>query len=228
MMKMAEQLAGRNSKRKPRAPRVVMSLVALLAALWASGCASPQGKVDLIDLDFRGIEEDVPAIQSFPTAQAFWWADGDRVYVAYGFNKPSLANKLDRQAIDASLALDGLPAGAARQYEFDSRGMRLYHHDGPNHERYRSLRGVASVRREAGKLKVQMRVLALKEMFHILTGWNPTGEALVLADFEASEGKAPGTAMLARSEEDGMGRTEVAPQGPAIRRPGVGRPVRVR
>lgn len=202
-------------------------LGATALAACAAGCAQPRGNVSLIDLNFRKMDTEVPDVQTLATPLAYWWEDAGRLCVAFGYDKPSM-NKLDRQAIDASLVLDGMPAGTAREYEFDARGLRAYHHDGANHDRFRSLRGVAVVQRVGDAMHVRFRVLALKEMFHILTGWNPIGETLLVAEFDAASNRAAGEPILTRSEDQGMGREAVSgpPTPPAPK--GMGRPVRVR
>lgn len=207
-------------------PRCGVRLLLLVAlGLLAAGCARGKGQLEVIDLDFRRLDVNRPMIDRVEPIEAVYWEADGKLYVAFGYDRGTRARGLSQHRLDAALVLDGPPAENAREYQLDSQSLRLVHHDGPMHQRYRALRGIARVHRGRRGLDVQFRIVTLSEFFHILTGWNIVGETLVLGTLQAAPNKTRGEAILEQlgKEDFGPGAGET-PSAPA----GIPRPVRIR
>ena len=209
-----------------------VALLGLLIGGWcAGGCGSAGGGVDLIDLNYRRIYDTDSLIRHVDIQQAYWWTDGERVYIALTASQPGLS-KFNRKRFDLSMALSGLVASQSRTYQLGPDSVRAYLHQGFEHERYRSVRGIASVRIDrSGRLTGRFRLTAAKEFFYVLTNWSPAGPVVVVGTFTASKNEKTGLEILKRSEEDGMDRRRLRN---TVRRnrtklhPNRSKPVRVR
>ncbi|MCB9850145.1 MAG: hypothetical protein H6817_05510 [Phycisphaerales bacterium] len=184
----------------------------------AAGCA--QSRVDFIDLDFRRLPSEAELVDSESVRAAYWWLDGDTINIS-AVRGNSHEKQISRQRrMDFSLVLPGIPAERARDYQLTSASLRCYVRQGADHARYRSLRGIASVWELPGNvLRVKFRLIAGREIFHILTGWTDVGQTVLAGEFRARYDETQGQAVLQRSESGGMTRA-AQPNTPVGARPG--------
>ncbi len=194
----------------------------VVQAVVAGGCA--RGQVELVELNFRRLPAAEDLVGREAADACYWWVEGDQIRVALGRYRVGVPNELHRERFDLSLALPGLPAEQARNYTLDGNSLRCYVRRGAVHHRYRSRQGIAAVWLEPGRrLRGRFRILAQKEGFHILSGWNAIGPTAMVGAFEARYDATRGEAIWQRSEADGMNRAAAANTTPDGR-PG---PVRV-
>lgn len=212
-----------HAARKPSNKLATLAIAVAFVSISATGCSKPARGIDLIDLNYRRIHDDEKLLRHLDVQRGYWWTENDRVHIALTSNRKGLT-KLDDMRFDLSLVLEGLPASDSRTYTFQRDALRAYLHHGLSHERFRSMRGIANVRIEGDRrLSGKFRLSAVKEFFHILTNWKPTGPVVILGEFEAVKNAKSGKEILKRSEEDGMERGQFL-NIPVQKRP---KPVRV-
>ena len=170
------------------------------------GCATG-GAVDIAELNFKRIPAKEPLIVHVPVEQCFWWRDGDRICVSMRHDQPVWFSQLGRKEFEMSLVLPGIPADQARNYRIGRSAMRCYRHNGAYHARFNSIRGIVGVWKEPHDvLRVRFRLMARKQVFHILTGWSKVGQVMMTGEFRARRDRERGERILLESEKDGMGR----------------------
>lgn len=198
------------------------AVVAFIGAACCGGCQSARTGVDVIDLDYRRINDDEKLIRHVNVGHGYWWTEGDKLMVALTTDTKGLT-PLDHKRFDLTLVLDGMPAEKSRTYELGREAVRGYLRYGLSHERFRSMRGIANVQFESGnRISGKFRLSAAKEFFHVLTDWAPVGPVVLVGEFGAIKNPRAGGEVLARSEEDGMGRMPLTYQPDDA-----GQPVRV-
>lgn len=184
----------------------------MVGAACCAGCLSTGAGIDVIDLDYRRISDDEKLIRHVDVGRGYWWTEGDTLFVALTTDTRGLT-PLDHRRFDLTLALDGMPAEKSRTYELGKEAVRGYLRHGLSHERFRSMRGIANVQLEShNRLSGKFRLSAAKEFFHVLTDWAPTGPVVLVGKFNAIKNPRAGGKVLARSEEDGMGRSTLTYQ----------------
>ena len=178
---------------------------ACAGAVVLGGCAV--GAVDITELNFKRMYPQGPLVRHVPVTEAWWWIEGGRVLVALQEERGRRLSEYDRKEFDVSLVFDGLPAAKARSYAIGRDSVRGYHRDGARHSRFASSHGVAGLWFESGGvLRGRFRMIARRQVFHILTGWSDSYQAAVVGEFRARENRARGEPILLRTEEDGMER----------------------
>jgi hypothetical protein len=208
--------------RSPRRIGLMAGVLVLLAGL-PLGCS--RAALDLVDLDFRRLPAEATLIRHESLPACYWWLEGGRIHVVAGRTQSWLAGPLGGKRIDFSLWLPGVPADRARTYRLGPRSLRGYLRQDASHARYRSIRGIAAVwLRPAQRLHVKLRVVASKEVFHVLTGWTAVGQTVLVGTFDARRNASTGQIIWQRSEADGMQRGSVANTGGARGRDGAGKP----
>ncbi|HRX84609.1 MAG TPA: hypothetical protein P5572_06265 [Phycisphaerae bacterium] len=198
-------------------------IVLIGAAAWGAGAGCTRNTLQLVDMDLRSVPDAGPLVERITLDDCYWWQTQEGLAVAAA-RGPVRATGSPRKRVDLSFVFTGLPAGQSRNYLLNTESLRAYVRQGSTHRRYRSASGIAAVWLEpGGELRVKFRVLARRETFHILTGWSPAGETMLLGELQARHDGVTAQAILQRSEADGMNRTDRA-NTPVEGRP---RPVQV-
>ena len=194
-------------------------VIAIVGAVCCGGCQTARTGVEVIDLDYRRINDDEKMIRHVDVGKGYWWTEGDRLIVALTTDTKGLT-PLDHKRFDLTLALDGMPAEKSRTYELGREAVRGYLRYGLSHERFRSMLGIANVQFGSGnRLRGKFRLSAAKEFFHVLTDWAPAGPVVLVGEFSAVKNQRAGGEVLARSDEDGMGRTPLTYQAGHVDQP---------
>ncbi len=187
--------------------RVALSAFGLIASSLLTGCAG-RGTLQIIPLQTKDIDERRPLVWRFDAGQCYWWLDqAGTVNVAMQYENVSLLGEWGKVRIAASLSLDEPPAGAARTYKVRGRGLRAGAQFGPDHRRFRSYLGVASIRRVGkDRLRGRFRIYTLQQRFSVLDGWRLAGAYLFLGEFDAVAEEQKGRAIMQASEVDDWAR----------------------
>jgi hypothetical protein len=186
--------------------RPVGLLLAALVLATAFGCA-PHADIEFIDLNFKRIDAAGPLINHISASDCCWWIDGNHLMVTLHHDTGPLAGQLARERFDLSFVLDGLPANRARDYRLDRESLRAVYGKGAAHSRFASLRGITAVWWGAnGTLRGRFRLIAKKQIFHVLTDWTDVGQVIMVGDFRCRRDRAGGRPVLERSEKNGMAR----------------------
>ncbi len=177
----------------------------LLLAL--SGCRG-HGVVHLVPTGTAKISITKPLLlEIHPTECYFWVTDENQLCIAMRQNKHSLLGKWGRREFILSMVLEGVPAGAGRNYRAGRRTMRAHRFKGLSHSRIASLAGIVGVwDYDQRKLRGRFRFSAKQQTYSILTGWGSNRGLLVIGDFTAIPNRKAGEALLARTEQHGMER----------------------
>ena len=178
-----------------------------LAVLAVAGACSG-GRLRFIEVNFKRIDAVTPLVEDAPADEGYWWVEEGRLCVALHRRQAGLLSEAGTQTLDLSLVLEGLPVDKARDYPLDRNSMRAYLGHGAQHRRFASLQGLAAVRLAPGEcIRGRFRLLAKEQMFHILTGWNDFGQAIMAGEFRARHDPTRGRAILESTERDGMARS---------------------
>ncbi|GJM26365.1 MAG: hypothetical protein DHS20C16_27800 [Phycisphaerae bacterium] len=197
---------------------VAVSLLAMV--LIASGCAN-RASLHFVDLNFKRLDsENALTVEVVPDSCA-WSIEGDQIRIALASGSVD-AESGDRMMM--SFVLDGIPWGNEREYRVERRALRCFWHHDRKHERFASLNGVVSVKLLPGeKLTGRFKIMARKQVFHVLTNWTTVGQTLLMGSFTAHRDAETVSSILVRTEKGGMDRTQ---KGNTIKG-GIRRPRRV-
>lgn len=176
-----------------------------LLLLTLSGCRG-HGVVHLVPTSAAKISATKPLLLEIqPTECYYWVTDKSQICIAMRQYKRSLLGKWGKKEFILSIVLEGVPAGAARNYRADRRTMRAHRHQGLSHSRIASLAGIVGVWDfDQRKLRGRFRFSTKQQTYSVLTGWGSNRGVLVIGDFTAIPNRKAGEALLARTEEHGM------------------------
>lgn len=203
--------------------RVLAQVAACALGVACCGCVTG-GEADFVEMNFKRISAEGALVERVSLSNASWWVDeGEAVHVALGSESPALLGAGSGEQFDMSIVVSGLAAAGARDYPVTNETLRACHQVGANHTRYASMHGIVALWFEPGNvLRGRYRIVAIKELFHILTGWTKVGQVVAVGEFVARPDHGEGKNVLERSEA-GMKRTG-APNAPSDGRP---KPVRI-
>ncbi len=170
------------------------------------GCAY-SGRMDITELAFRRISPKGPLIDSLRLSDCLWWSDEGAVYIGMS-TSDSVIPLPAAEKLDFSFVLPGFPADRSREYQVNNQTLRGYVRKGLEHERYRSTRGIVAIWLEPGdSMRIRFRLIANKEIFHVLTGWVSAGQVVLTGSCRARRDSRNGPALLSLTERDGMTRS---------------------
>jgi hypothetical protein len=187
-----------------------------------AGC-SGSAALHMVPMGYTRMDARAPLVLPLCAANCWYWIDDDRQI------RVAMSDSGAGRSLELSLVLDGLPAGAGRNYRVTRRTLRGTLSQGGEHTRFASIRGIAAVwidgpDRIDGRFRISMK----HERFNILLGWHGAQEVLLLGQFRAVRDRRRCEAVVASTEQDGMERTAVStqPSGPdrVIRLPGTTQP----
>lgn len=187
-------------------------VAAALLSACAAGCAG-QANLHIVPLGGKSFDSATPLIQKITAHKCFYWVDAEseRVHLSIRAHRPSLFGPQFSREFAISLVLDGLPAGATRQYRADRISLRAKYDAGLTHQRFASLTGVALIWDYGrARLKGRFRITAKRQSYLVLTGWGGDTGVLLLGDFTAAPGRRPSERIFAATESDGMNRANFA------------------
>lgn len=193
-----------------RANAIAALVGSSLALLAPCGCAG-NGQVEFISLNYRDIDPPAARANVVALDSCTWWEDGaGRVWIAMRRDASGLSELL-RLTFRMSLALERLPAGAARNYVVDDETVRGLARLGPTLTRFTSVRGVLALYRDGkDRLRGSLRFEANRQAAQLLGGWGAAGRSVVLARFVASRDPGGGMEVVAATEESGFDRPRLA------------------
>ena len=208
-----------------RKGNVRCTAMAALGLLLLAGCAG-HASIHLVPLGGSKISTTAPLVQKITPDECYYWVnEKNELCLAMREVDRSIWGKRFEGEFILSLVLEGLPAGAARDYRVSRRTLRARLRAGYRHTRAASLGGIVGVwDYDGGELKGRFRMSAKHQTYSILTGWGGNAAVLFVGEFTAVLDRPAGEKILARTEERGMERP---PPGTKPKRlPGASRIVR--
>lgn len=197
---------------RPMALRAQLALFSLGAGLvvLSTGCTG-SGDIKMVPLLRADFTEREPLVQDVPVNEAYYWVENNRVNIALRCRRESLLGPAFDYDWQASLVLDGLPAGSARLYKLKPDAMRIVETAGANQRRSRTWTGIAVIGApERGRLKGRFHVNVRQQQFTLLGGWQPhpfqAPMIVVAGRFDAVEDAKRGRAILHETEASGFER----------------------
>ncbi len=189
---------------RPTSPRLCVMVLILSVHLITCGC-STSASLQFTDLNYKRLDPGTPlSVEVTPTSST-WSIDEDKIQIALADGAVE-ADAGDRMAM--SIILDGTPTGNELEYRVGQRALRCYWHHNRQHERFASLGGVVSVRLLPNEnLFGRFKILARKQVFHILTNWTTVGQTLLTGTFTAHRDADKVSSILVLTEKGGMERT---------------------
>ena len=186
-------------------PQHCVAWVALVAVTAVCGCA-PVASLHFADLNFKRLDMSDPLITTVNADACSWAIEGDQIQIGLSNGRID-AESGDRMAM--SFVLDGLPTGNEREYRVERLALRCYWHHAREHERFASLNGVVSIKLLPGeRLAGRFRIMARKQVFHILTNWTTVGQTLLMGTFTAQQDADTVSSILVQTEKGGMDRSQ--------------------
>ncbi len=174
-----------------------------------AGCAG-SGRLYFLTSDYRQIEPQGPLVYEKPIREGYFWIDpNDQVRIALRNHSANWLDPDAAQTLELSLVLDGVPANLARNYPVTRRTLRGRAGEKNEHVRFASTRGVAAVWLDSpDRIHGRFRISTRYQKFSILLGWYGSQQVLVLGEFAAILDRDKTEAILARTEADGMQRSQ--------------------
>lgn len=187
-----------------------------------AGC-SGSAALHMVPTGYTRMDVQAPLVVPLHAARCWYWIDDNRQI------RVAMSNPGAGRTLELSLVLDGLPAGAARNYRVTRYTLRGTVSRGAEHTRFASVRGIAAVWLDGpDRIHGRFRMSTKYERFNLLLGWHGAQEVLLLGEFRAVRDRDRCEGVLARTEQDGMERSAVStqPSGPdrVIRLPGTAAP----
>jgi hypothetical protein len=173
------------------------------------GCTP--NRLELISLDMTAIDPPAPRPFSIEPQRCEWWED-DAGGLWLGLQSDVSSLLGPGQSFRATLKLDKLPSGAARNYTLNFDSLRAALKFGPVQARFVSQSGVVAAYREPGdRLRISLRALVTRHGLGLIGDWSRGGRTLWLATFTASRAAAAARAdLVAETETSGFERKGVA------------------
>lgn len=185
-------------------PKHCVALFFAIAMSAACGCAS-DASLHFTDLNFKRLDMSDPLTTEVGADSCTWSIDEEKIQIALAKGRVD-AESGDRMMM--SFVLDGIPTGNEREYRVERRALRCYWHHEREHERFASLSGVVSIKLlPGGKLACRFKIMARKQVFHILTNWTTVGQALLMGEFIAVQDADAVSSILVQTEKGGMERS---------------------
>jgi hypothetical protein len=186
-------------------PRRCLAFVLFAAMFILNGCAS-RASLQFVELSFKRLDPGDPLTTEVIADSCTWSIEGDQIHVALVSGRVN-ADSGDRMMM--SVVLDGIPHGNEREYRVERRGLRCYWHHGRKHERFASLNGVVSIELlPSDGLAGRFKILARKQVFHILTNWMTVGQTVLMGSFTARRDPEKVSSILVQTEKGGMDRLQ--------------------
>lgn len=184
--------------------RIALVATALITLAGCAGSAS----VSVVPLNFQRISPTGPLIYEFAPKECYYWvSDAKELCIAMTVEKKFLRPGVNQEEFHLSLVLEGLPAGDARTYPFNTRTVRARNRQGLSNTRFASIDGVAAVW-DFGEdeLHGRFEFRGLQQSYMVLMGWAYTKQVLCFGEFSARLNREKGEAILMKTEKDAMRR----------------------
>lgn len=193
-------------------PRTILLLLLTVLPTWG-GCTG-SGKVQILPVARRDLSPREPLIQTLPVQEAYYWMDAEgKLKIALRYRASSLLGSAFDTKWALSMILPGPPAGPERLYDLRTSEVLWTFSQGGNHQRCRSLRGVAVVEdRRNGRLRGRFQITVHQQVFTMLGGWQNAAWLLTLGEFEAVENITRGQEILASTEMEDFDRSPPRPR----------------
>lgn len=179
------------------------------------GCRG-SGRIEFASLDFRTIDPPGPRSQSLDLDRATWWVDEhERLWIVAELRQ-SVPFFPDLKFVWlASLRLEGLPAGRAREYALHADSWRAVVDLSGFGARYHSLRGIAAVYQDGSDhLRVHFRMEGAREGAQLLGGWGRPNRYLISGHMDCVRDDGTGPALAAATETIDRQRSGPPTQAP--------------
>lgn len=208
--------------------RAILSttILLLLTGLPAVGGCTGSGKVQILPLARRDLPPQEPLIQTVPVQEAYYWIDPEgKLKIAMQYRVNSLLGPVFDAEWALSMVLTGPPAGSERLYDIRTSEVLWIFSQGGNHQRCRSLRGVAVVEGPRNhRLRGRFQITFHQQMFTMLGGWQNASWLVTLGEFEAVRNAARGQEILAKTEMEDFDRSPPRPRMLPVSQPAATQP----
>ncbi len=201
-------------------------LLSLMAGLPIMGGCAGSGKVQILPVARRDLSPREPLIQSLPVQEAYYWIDTEgKLKIAMQYQASSLLGPVFDTKWALSMILPGPPAGPERLYDLRTSEVLWTFSQGGNHQRCRSLRGVAVVENPRnGRLRGRFQITVHQQVFTMLGGWQNAAWLVTLGEFEAVQNATRGREILEKTEMEDFDRSPPRPRTPPVSQPAASQP----
>lgn len=196
------------------------------------GC-SGSANLQFVSTNLAAIDPPPPTVHRYDPQTCCWWTEPDGSFcVAMQFDQAHLFSELGRLTVQMSLAFDGAPAGAGRNYTIGVRDVRGRFDSPLAQSRFVAFSGIVAITRQPGdRYRGRFRLLAQNypgASFFSLTPAKASGY-LLFGTFEAVHNPQRGRRILQDTESGGWTRPQRAgpasqPHAAMAQQPDIGHP----
>lgn len=180
------------------------------AALLTVGCAGPPGQIATVALDYRNIDPPPAEVGRLTLDRAVWWTDEQgRLWIGLQRTPQWFGGPTAELALELTLRLEAMPAGAARNYAVNSQSVRARVAAGPLETRFVSEEGVVAIYREGGadRLRGTFRVRVQRYARRLLGTWSGGSDFLIMGEFDARRDAARGVELRGVTDANDWARS---------------------